>query len=105
MANNPLRVQVNTTFAASTRESLTLVNANNNGADQPAHPSSLVSAFVIRFLESKIAYRKHKFNILDIVLRRRDTKESTCLLRHITTKKSDLCQYVVRITLNTTLEK
>ena len=28
-----------------------------------------------------------------IVLRRRDTKESTCLLRHITTEKSDLYQY------------
>ena len=38
---------------ASTRESLTLLNANNKGADQPAHLRSLVSAFVIRFLESK----------------------------------------------------
>ena len=28
-----------------------------------------------------------------IVLRRCDTKESTCLLRHIATEKSDLCQY------------
>ena len=28
--------------------------ANNTGADQPAHPRSLVSAFVIRFLESII---------------------------------------------------
>ena len=28
--------------------------ANNTGADQPAHPRSLVSAFVIRFLESTI---------------------------------------------------
>ena len=26
--------------------------ANNTGADQPAHPRSLISAFVIRFLES-----------------------------------------------------
>ena len=25
--------------------------ANNTGADQPAHPRSLISAFVIRFLE------------------------------------------------------
>ena len=25
--------------------------ANNKGADQPAHPRSLISAFVIRFLE------------------------------------------------------
>ena len=26
--------------------------ANNTGADQPAHPRSLTSAFVIRFLDS-----------------------------------------------------
>ena len=30
--------------------------ANNTGADQPAHPLSLISAFVIRFLESIICY-------------------------------------------------
>ena len=29
--------------------------ANNKGADQPAHPHSLVSAFVIPFLESIIS--------------------------------------------------
>ena len=28
--------------------------ANNTGADQPAHPRSLISAFVIRYLESII---------------------------------------------------
>ena len=28
--------------------------ANNTGAEQPAHPRSLISAFVIRFLESNI---------------------------------------------------
>ena len=28
--------------------------ANNTRADQPAHPRSLISAFVIRFLESNI---------------------------------------------------
>ena len=42
---------------------------------------------------------------LNIALRSCDTKESTCLLRHITTEKSDLCQYAVCITRNTTLEK
>ena len=26
--------------------------ANNKGADQPAHPRSLISAFVVRFLDS-----------------------------------------------------
>ena len=29
--------------------------ANNTGADQPAHPRSLISAFVIRFLKSVIS--------------------------------------------------
>ena len=28
---------------------------NNKGADQPAHPHRLISAFVIRFLESTIS--------------------------------------------------
>ena len=28
--------------------------ANNTGADQPAHPRSLISAIVIRFLQSSI---------------------------------------------------
>ena len=28
--------------------------ANNKGADQPAHPHSLISAFVIRCLDSKV---------------------------------------------------
>ena len=27
-------------------------NANNNGADQPAHPQSLISAFVVRCLDT-----------------------------------------------------
>ena len=29
--------------------------ANNTGTDQPAHPRSLISAFVIRVLESAIS--------------------------------------------------
>ena len=29
--------------------------ANNKGADQPAHPRSLISAFVVRFLDSLIS--------------------------------------------------
>ena len=33
-------------------ENLTLLHVNNKGADQPAHPHSLISAFVIRFLQS-----------------------------------------------------
>ena len=30
-------------------------NANNKGADQPAHPCSLISAFVVQCLESIMA--------------------------------------------------
>ena len=37
-------------ICATTRENLTLVHVNNKGADQPAHPRSLISAFVIRYL-------------------------------------------------------
>ena len=36
---------------ASTRENCLRGFANNTGADQPAHPRSLISAFVIRFVE------------------------------------------------------
>ena len=34
------------------RENLTLLHANNTGTDQPAHLRRLISAFVIRLLES-----------------------------------------------------
>ena len=37
---------------ALTRENLSPGFANNNGAGQPAHPRSLISTFVIHFLES-----------------------------------------------------
>ena len=40
---------------ASTRENLSLVFANNKGADQPVHPHRLISPFVIRFLQSVIS--------------------------------------------------
>ena len=40
---------------ASSRENLSSVFANNKGADQPAHPRSLISAFVIRLLEKIIS--------------------------------------------------
>ena len=39
---------------ASTRENLSSGYAYNTGADQPAHPRSLISAFVIRYLKSTI---------------------------------------------------
>ena len=43
------------TVRASSQENLTLLHANNKGADQPTHLRSLVSAFVVRFLERIIA--------------------------------------------------
>ena len=36
------------------QETLTLLLVNNHGADQPEHPRSLISAFVIRYLKSKV---------------------------------------------------
>ena len=40
-------------------------NANNKGADQPAHPRSLISAFVVRYLDSIICLlAKAKFSIV-----------------------------------------
>ena len=42
--------------------------ANNTGADQPAHPHSLISAFVIRCLESTICkLAKDEFSIFLLV--------------------------------------
>ena len=40
---------------AYTRENLSSVFANNTGADQPVHPHSLISAFDIHLLESKVS--------------------------------------------------
>ena len=36
---------------ASSWQNLLLLYANNKGADQPAHPRSLISAFVVRYLD------------------------------------------------------
>ena len=36
------------------QETLTLLLANNKGTDQPAHPHSLISAFDISYLKSKV---------------------------------------------------
>ena len=41
-------------ISALTRENLSSEFGNNTGADQPAHLRRLISAFVIRFLESII---------------------------------------------------
>ena len=39
----------------TTKAQISLRGANNNGADQPAHPRSLISAFVVRCLDSIIS--------------------------------------------------
>ena len=53
---------------ASTRETLSLVFENHKGADQPAHPRILISAFIIRLLESIISkLATSKFSIFQLV--------------------------------------
>ena len=49
-------LHVNTSYYiwALMPENLSSEFANNKGADQTAHPHSLISAFVIRYLESNI---------------------------------------------------
>ena len=42
-------------ICASMQENLTLLHVKNKGADQPAHPCNLVSAFVIPCMESIVA--------------------------------------------------
>ena len=46
--------KVNTTYRPRREKTCPREFANNTGADQPAHPRSLISAFVIRFLEGII---------------------------------------------------
>ena len=45
----------NSTFGPRREKTCVLGFANNTGADQPAHPRSLISAFVFRVLESTIS--------------------------------------------------
>ena len=48
-------IKRNNIICASVRENLSSGFANNTDADQPAHPRSLISAFVIRFWDSVIS--------------------------------------------------
>ena len=59
-----LRMKQNNTITiwALTIENLSYRCANNNGADQPAHLRRLISAFVVRFLESIINLLQAKFH-------------------------------------------
>ena len=43
----------------ASRENLFMPYANNNGADQSAHPNSLISAFVVRCLDSSAYYSRN----------------------------------------------
>ena len=63
-----------TSIWASTCENLSLGFTNNKGADQPAHPHSLISALVILILESSI-FRLATSRILWLV----SVAEGTCL--------------------------
>ena len=49
-----MSLNITSIYVPHSRDILTLLHANNKVADQPAHPRSLVSTFVIRFLESII---------------------------------------------------
>ena len=42
------------TFGPGHAKTCLMPYANNKGADQPAHPRSLISAFVVRCLDSMI---------------------------------------------------
>ena len=52
MLNWPLNVQANKPFGPRREKTCLRWFANNKGADQPAHPRSLISTFVFRVLES-----------------------------------------------------
>ena len=54
-------------------ENLSSVICNNKGADQPAHPRSLISNFVVCFLdESYLHLLREKFQFLASLFSRRD---------------------------------
>ena len=42
------------------------IDANNKGADQPAHPRSLISAFVVRCLDNIPILTKFKISRLHV---------------------------------------
>ena len=49
-----IQISNNIQILASSRENLFMPYVNNNGADQPAHPRSLISTFIVRCLDSII---------------------------------------------------
>ena len=69
-----------TMMSASTQENLSSEVANNKGADQPAHMRSLLSAFVICFLES-IIWTSLQENLSSGFPTKRDSSQFPQLLR------------------------
>ena len=66
--NSALLVYSLTSFGPQRKKTCLRGFANNTGADQPAHPHSLISPFVIRFLESVIPKRiTSKFSLFNLV--------------------------------------
>ena len=47
-----LKIKLNALKWSSMRENLTLLHDNNNGANQPVQPRSLIRSFVIQYLET-----------------------------------------------------
>ena len=60
--------------------------ANNKGADQPAHPRSLISTFVIRLLEKFI--HRHAMGVISIFLLVSVTEENVLSLALSKTPKT-----------------
>ena len=50
----PLNYKSQIAFEPGQEKMCLMSCANNKGADQPAHPCSLISAFVVRYLDSII---------------------------------------------------
>ena len=55
LVNRPVNVILYLSYGPRRKKTCLRWVANNKGADQPAHPRSLISAFVIRLLESIIS--------------------------------------------------
>ena len=70
---------------ASLWENLFIPYANNKGADQPAHPRSLISAFVVRCLDSIIhILAKSKISTLKLSRPVWVQSQSCCIIKYQT---------------------
>ena len=57
-------VKVKTSWSINLLKKTWLLQANNKGADQPAHPHSLINAFAIRYMESNQTVSMQSLNVL-----------------------------------------